>query len=173
MAAGSDIRVGYSGARKGSNEYVSVIIADAQGQNLYYGRIAEDSESGEAVVAVPYSLPVGKYTLKVYSEQYNGDYRTDYASNFVELPISVTGKDTEGPLARIESVKRISTTEAEVTFKSNEPGTYSYNLVESGKGFETTFGSGHGTIPNRKAQTIIVSGLRPRQGCDIDRKSVV
>ena len=167
VAAGSDIRVGYSGARKGSNEYVSVIIADAQGQNLYYGRIAEDSESGEAAVAVPYSLPVGKYTLKVYSEQYNGDYRTDYAGNFVELPITVTGPDTEGPLARIESVKRISTTEAEVTFKSNEPGTYSYNLVESGKGFETTFGSGHGTIPNRKAQTIIVSGLRPRQGCDI------
>ncbi len=167
VAAGSDIRVGYSGARKGSNEYVSVIIADAQGQNLYYGRIAEDSESGEAAVAVPYSLPVGNYTLKVYSEQYNGDYRTDYASNFVELPISVTGPDTEGPYARIESVRRISTTEAEVTFKSSEPGTYSYNLVESGKGFETTFGSGHGTIPNRKAQTIIVGGLRSRQGCDI------
>lgn len=167
VAAGSDIRVGYSGARKGSNEYVSVIIADAQGQNLYYGRIAEDSESGEATVAVPHSLPVGKYTLKVYSEQYNGDYRTDYASNFVELPISVTGEDTEGPYARIESVRRISTTEAEVTFKSSEPGTYSYNLVESGKGFETTFGSGHGTIPNRKAQTIIVGGLRPREGCDI------
>lgn len=167
VAAGKDIRVGYSGARKGSNEYVSVIIADAQGQNLYYGRIAEDSESGEAAVAVPYSLPVGKYTLKVYSEQYNGDYRTDYASNFVELPISVTGKDTEGPLARIESVKRISTTEAEVTFRSNEPGTYSYNLVESGKGFETTFGGGNGVIPNRKAQTIIVGGLRPREGCDI------
>ena len=167
VAAGKDIRVGYSGARKGSNEYVSVIIADEQGQNLYYGRIAEDSESGEAAVAVPYSLPVGNYTLKVYSEQYNGDYRTDYAGNFVELPISVTGPDTEGPYVRIESVKRISTTEAEVTFRSNEPGTYSYNLVESGKGFETTFGSGHGVIPNRKAQTIIVDGLRPRQGCDI------
>ena len=168
VAAGSDIRVGYSGARKGSNEYVSVIIADAQGQNLYYGRIAEDSESGEAAVAVPYSLPVGKYTLKVYSEQYNGDYRTDYASNFVELPISVTGPDTEGPYARIESVRRISTTEAEVTFKSSEPGTYSYNLVESGKGFQDgKFGYGHGMIPNRKAQTIIVSGLRPREGCDI------
>ena len=167
VAAGKDIRVGYSGARKGSNEYVSVIIADAQGQNLYYGRIAEDSESGEAAVAVPYSLPVGNYTLKVYSEQYNGDYRTDYASNFVELPISVTGTDTEGPLARIESVKRISTTEAEVTFKSNEPGTYSYTLVESGKGYETTFGGGHGIIPNRKEQTIIVGGLQPREGCDI------
>ncbi len=167
VAAGKDIRVGYSGARKGSNEYVSVIIADAQGQNLYYGRIAEDSESGEAAVAVPYSLPVGKYTLKVYSEQYNGDYRTDYASNFVELPISVTGPDETGPLARIESVKRISTTEAEVTFKSNEPGKYSYTLVESGKGFGSTFGSGNGIIPNRKAQTIIVSGLRPREGCDI------
>ena len=167
VAAGKDIRVGYSGARKGSNEYVSVIIADAQGQNLYYGRIAEDSESGEAAVVVPYSLPVGKYTLKVYSEQYNGDYRTDYASNFVELPISVTGTDETGPLASIESVKRISTTEAEVTFRSNEPGTYSYHLVESGKGFETTFGGGNGVIPNRKAQTIIVGGLRPREGCDI------
>lgn len=168
VAAGSDIRVGYSGARKGSNEYVSVIIADAQGQNLYYGRIAEDSESGEAAVAVPHSLPVGNYTLKVYSEQYNGDYRTDYAGNFVELPISVTGPDTEGPYARIESVRRISTTEAEVTFKSSEPGTYSYHLVESGKGFQDgKFGYGHGMIPNRKAQTIIVSGLRPRQSCDI------
>lgn len=168
VAAGSDIRVGYSGARKGSNEYVSVIIADEQGQNLYYGRIAEDSESGEAAVAVPYSLPVGEYTLKVYSEQYNGDYRTDYAGNFVELPISVTGSDTEGPYARIESVRRISTTEAEVTFKSSEPGTYSYNLVESGKGFQDgKFGYGHGMIPNRKAQTIIVDGLRPREGCDI------
>ena len=167
VAAGKDIRVGYSGARKGSNEYVSVIIADAQGQNLYYGRIAEDSESGEATVAVPHSLPVGKYTLKVYSEQYNGDYRTDYASNFVELPISVTGEDTEGPYARIESVRRISTTEAEVTFKSSEPGKYSYDLVESGEGFGTTFGGGNGVIPNRKAQTIIVDGLRPRQGCDI------
>ena len=167
VAAGKDIRVGYSGARKGSNEYVSVIIADEQGQNLYYGRIAEDSESGEAAVAVPYSLPVGKYTLKVYSEQYNGDYRTDYAGNFVELPISVTGPDTEGPYVRIESVKRISTTEAEVTFKSSEPGKYSYDLVESGEGFGTTFGGGNGVIPNRKAQTIIVDGLRPRQGCDI------
>ena len=167
MAAGTDIRVGYSGARKGSNEYVSVIIADEQGQNLYYGRIAEDSESGEAAVAVPYSLPVGNYTLKVYSEQYNGDYRTDYAGNFVELPISVTGPDTEGPYVRIESVKRISTTEAEVTFKSSEPGKYSYDLVESGEGFGTTFGGGNGVIPNRKAQTIIVDGLRPRQGCDI------
>ncbi len=167
VAAGKDIRVGYSGARKGSNEYVSVIIADAQGQNLYYGRIAEDSESGEAAVAVPYSLPVGNYTLKVYSEQYNGDYRTDYAGNFVELPISVTGPDTEGPYVRIESVKRISTTEAEVTFKSSEPGKYSYDLVESGEGFGTTFGGGNGVIPNRKAQTIIVDGLRPRQGCDI------
>lgn len=167
VAAGTDIRISYSGAKKGSNEYVSAIIADEQGQNLYYGRIAADSESGEAAVAVPYSLPVGKYTLKVYSEQYNGDYRTDHASNFVELPISVTGPDETGPLARIESVRRISTTEAEVTFKSNEPGKYSYTLVESGKGFESTFGGGNGIIPNRKEQTIIVGGLRPRQGCDI------
>lgn len=61
----------------------------SRGQNLYYGRITEDSESGEAAVAVPrVPLPVGKYTLKVYSEQYNGDYRTDYAANFVELPIT-------------------------------------------------------------------------------------
>ena len=167
VAAGTDIRVEYSGARTGSNEYVSVIIADEQGQNLYYGRIAAGSESGEAAVAVPYSLPAGNYTLKVYSEQYNGDYRTDYAGNFVELPITVTGPDETGPLARIESVRRISTTEAEVTFKSSEPGTYSYDLVKSGEGFGTTFGGGNGVIPNRKEQTIIVGGLRPREGCDI------
>ena len=54
-----------------------------------------------------------------------------------------------------------------MTFKSSEPGKYSYDLVESGEGFGTTFGGGNGVIPNRKAQTIIVDGLRPRQGCDI------
>ena len=32
----------------------------------------------EATVTIPSGLAVGRYTLKVFFEQYNGDYRTDY-----------------------------------------------------------------------------------------------
>ena len=44
---------------------MSAILTDADGNALYYGRLANDSEGGTVGVAIPAGLPVGSYTLKV------------------------------------------------------------------------------------------------------------
>ena len=95
VRAGKNLTVTYSGAGTGENEYVSAMIADNNGNVLYYGRIAQNSESGTASVIIPSDLAAGNYTLKVFSEQYNGDYKTDYASAFQDIPLTVQDKIKE------------------------------------------------------------------------------
>ena len=83
------VNITYMDAQTGDNEYVSVILADEEGNALYYGNIAQGSASGTAAVNIPEGLPAGTYTLHVFSEQKNGDYLTDYASEFSDLDIEV------------------------------------------------------------------------------------
>ena len=79
----------YNGATTGANEYISVIIADNNGAQ-YYGRVAQPTaESGTVEIKIPSDLAPGSYTLKVFSEQYNGDRKTDYASNFTNIALTV------------------------------------------------------------------------------------
>ena len=88
--AGGSVQITYSGAQTGENEYVSVLLCDGNGNVLYYGNIAQSSASGTASVAVPDGLAAGDYTLKVFSEQCNGDKKTDYASDFVNIDLTIT-----------------------------------------------------------------------------------
>ena len=84
-------------AETAPNEYISVIIADSNGSALYYGRVAQpDSANGQVEIKIPDSLAAGKYTLNVFSEQYNGDYMTDYASAFAEVALTVEEADAPG-----------------------------------------------------------------------------
>ena len=86
---GDTITLNYTGATTGENEYISVIIADENGAQ-YYGRVAQpDSADGQVKIKIPDSLAAGEYTLNVFSEQYNGDYKTDYASAFAEVALTV------------------------------------------------------------------------------------
>lgn len=79
----------YSGATTGINEYISAIIADSSGTR-YYGRVAQPTaESGTVEIKIPSDIAPGDYTLKVFSEQCNGDYNTDYASNFTDIALTV------------------------------------------------------------------------------------
>ena len=83
------ITLNYKGATTGINEYISAIIADSSGAR-YYGRVAQPTaESGTVEIKIPSDLAPGSYTLKVFSEQYNGDYNTDYASNFTDIALTV------------------------------------------------------------------------------------
>lgn len=72
---GGTINIGYSGAKAETNEYVSVIICDKSGKDiLYYGRIANNSESGTTGFTLPTTVTQGEtYKVMVFSEQYNGD----------------------------------------------------------------------------------------------------
>ena len=87
--SGGTVTLNYTGTTTGENEYISVIIADENGAQ-YYGRVAQpDSADGQVKIKIPDSLAAGEYTLNVFSEQYNGDYKTDYASAFAEVALTV------------------------------------------------------------------------------------
>ena len=98
LKAGETLSVEYFGATNiGENEYISAMIADSAGNILYYGRVAHNnqSQSGTANVTVPSDLADGSYTLKLFSEQCNGDYKTDYAGEFRNISFTVKNKVNE------------------------------------------------------------------------------
>ena len=89
------VTLNYSGATTGKNEYISVIIADNNGAQ-YYGRVAQPTaESGTVEIKIPSDIAPGDYTLKVFNEQYNGDYKTNYASNFTDIALTVESQPDE------------------------------------------------------------------------------
>ena len=88
-APGGTVEITYTGTETGGNEYVSVLLCDSNDNVLYYGKIAQNSASGTASIAIPGDLAPGSYNLKLFSEQCNGDYNTDYASNFTDIALTV------------------------------------------------------------------------------------
>ena len=85
---GDTVTLHYTGATAGANEYISVILTDNSGAK-YYGRVAQPTEAtGTVEIKIPSDLAPGSYTLKVFSEQYNGDRKTDYASNFTNIALT-------------------------------------------------------------------------------------
>ena len=94
-APGDTVTLNYKGATTGINEYISAIIADSSGAR-YYGRVAQPTaESGTVEIKIPSDLAPGDYTLKVFNEQYNGDYNTDYASKFTDIALTVENQPDE------------------------------------------------------------------------------
>ena len=92
---GGDIRIEYSGAKTGDNEYISVLLKDDAGNPTYYGRSAALTEaSGTVTIPVAAGLTAGNDTLYVYNEQYNGDKRTDYASELQSVSLTVAEANT-------------------------------------------------------------------------------
>ena len=90
-----EVKLKYGGASTGENEYVSVMIEDKEGNILYYGNIvdntsADAADSGKAAFIVPADLTPGDYKILVFSEQCNGSFKTDLASNIVTLDISIS-----------------------------------------------------------------------------------
>lgn len=83
------VTLNYKWATTGINEYISAIIADSSGTR-YYGRVAQPTAaSGTVEIKIPSDLAPGSYTLKVFSEQYNGDRKTDLASGFADVTLTV------------------------------------------------------------------------------------
>lgn len=160
------VTLNYTGATTGTNEYVSVIIEQG-GELLYYGRIAQpDAESGTVNVTIPADLAPGSYTLNLFSEQYNGDYKTDYASAFDKVTLTVTS-DTTKPTLSNGSATRDSETNATVKFTSDEAGKYYYAVVEKGASEPAIDTTGEGTSCDTAEQTISLTALSDTKEKDI------
>lgn len=92
--SGDTITFSYSNAQTGTNEYISVVIKD-NGKITHYGRILHlggttGGASGTASLTLPAGITLDNDTkLYVFNEQYNGDYKTDYASNFTDIALTV------------------------------------------------------------------------------------
>ena len=89
------VTLNYKGATTGKNEYISVILADNNGAQ-YYGRVAQPTaESGTVEIKIPSDIAPGDHTMKVFSEQYNGDCKTDLASAFADVTLTVESQPDE------------------------------------------------------------------------------
>ena len=89
------VTLNYKGATTGKNEYISVILADNNGAQ-YYARVAQPTaESGTVEIKIPSDIAPGDYTMKVFSEQYNGDCKTDLASAFADVTLTVESQPDE------------------------------------------------------------------------------
>ncbi|MCD7864241.1 MAG: DUF6273 domain-containing protein [Lachnospiraceae bacterium] len=91
------VTISYLGAQTGDNEYISALITDSSGAVTYYGRLknlADSSDAGGTVEIDLSGITMGSGdTLYIFNEQYNGDYKTDYASALKEITIPTTVND--------------------------------------------------------------------------------
>ena len=98
--SGDTITFSYSNAQTGTNEYISVVIKD-NGEITHYGRILHLSgttggASGTASLTLPAGITLDNDTkLYVFNEQYNGDKKTDYASDFTDIALTVEKQPDE------------------------------------------------------------------------------
>ena len=173
VKSGGTITLNYTGATAydagtAPNEYISAMIVDSSGVQ-YYGRIAQPtSADGQVQITIPAALTDGTYTLNVFSEQYNGDKKTDYASAFEAVALTVnTTVDTTAPTLTAGDATRTGETTATVKFTSDEEGSYYYEVVNSGENQPTIDTAGTGTACDTTEQTISLNNLSGAGAKDI------
>ncbi len=122
-AQGTNVSIIYSGAEYGENEYLSAMIVDDSDNVLYYGRLkniaASADASGTQQVKIPSSLVTGNYTLLVFNEEYNGYAKTDYASAFESIDLTVT----QGRASAVNPVITNNLSRTEVIYNKNAVAT--------------------------------------------------
>ena len=82
--------------------------------------------TGTVEIEIPSDLAPGSYTLKVFSEQYNGDRKTDYASNFTNIALTA-GKQVDEQFALTLRLAPITLTSP----AAGIPGTANSNLPDN------------------------------------------
>ena len=115
------VRFDYKGAKTGANEYISAMVINGETVK-YYGRLKNASETGMESGILTLTLPVAVDVEKgdrlfVFNEQCNGDCKTDYASDLLELPLKSAGSNT--PRLRINA----ETGEWEVSYDEGQTWT--------------------------------------------------
>ena len=92
LVNGSVLEVEYKNAKVGDNEYISAVIQDADGSISRYTRVVQldgttNGTYGRTAIDLTGIDMTGK-TLCVFNEQFNGDYKTDYAGALREVKLT-------------------------------------------------------------------------------------
>ena len=172
--SGDTVVFSYSSAQTGTNEYISVVIAD-NGEITYYGRILQldgttNGTNGTASFTLPAGVTLSDTTkLYIFNEQYNGGENddtklTDYASQLIEVNPAI---DDTAPTLTAGNVSRDSATEATVKFISDEAGSYYYTVVESGVAEPSIDTTEAGISCDTTEQTISLTSLSGAGAKDI------
>jgi uncharacterized repeat protein (TIGR02543 family) len=91
VPASSALAFTYAGATVGANQFVSAALEQA-GQVKYYAKLADTSAQAAGPLEVPLAgVADGAYTLKVFSEEANGDNFTDFCSDPETMTVTVGG----------------------------------------------------------------------------------
>jgi hypothetical protein len=101
---GATLAFSYSGAKSGANQFVSCVL-EREGKVEYYGKLveADSASAASGTLYVPMTgVADGAYTLKIFSEQVNDDYLTDFAGTPEIMNLTVDG-GTAAVSAKIDS----------------------------------------------------------------------
>ena len=138
-AAGEDISFKYSGtipANYTKEEYgrrISAMLVDEDENLLYYGPITSFTSNGSAVqltFTLPDDIETGNYTLKLFVDLHplghNSVRVSSYASDFVDIPLTVGEDGAESALAAPANVK----------WDASKNGVVTWSAVAGATGYE-------------------------------------
>lgn len=96
VAKVKELKFNYSEATTGENQYVSCVLINKNDVVKYYGKLADSSDAANGKITIPLAgVANGTYTLKIFSEQANGDLYTDFCSDPITYTLTVAdGKGT-------------------------------------------------------------------------------
>ena len=88
VKAGDALKLQYVNCVNSGEDRWAAMIVSSSGEVLYYGRFWNSGLWGSVEMSIP-KLAGGEYTLKVFREKCNADYKTDYASAFYDVKLTV------------------------------------------------------------------------------------
>lgn len=94
---GDTVSISYSGATTGAKNYVSCVIVDSSGDITHYGKLSQ-AANGTASFTVLTEMTPGNYTIRLFSEECNGDNETDFASTPIDIPMTIEGAAADASL---------------------------------------------------------------------------
>ena len=128
---GSALSFTYSGFAPGDNRYISAILADNTGKDIYYGQLAKPADgSGSVSCNVPMGLSNGTYILKIFAEAIDPAKASDVGSQIQTVRLTV-GNNLEGEVAVSGTYEYGCTLTATVT-GDNRLGELAYQWTRGG-----------------------------------------
>ncbi|MDD3240374.1 MAG: hypothetical protein PHW47_09905 [Lachnospira sp.] len=115
---------------------LSGVIVTIYGNDLlYYGNLVSNiaNESGSVEFTLPADFNKETMKLQLFTETLNGDYKTDYASDFVEVAyedsgLTVTGGEIGVDYTYSEGVVNVLT-DTQLTITNTDPAAYTMHRI--------------------------------------------